>query len=79
MLTFGERLRMARERAGLSQLDVFKTIKNKGYSYNGDYRSEFNQYNDYRGFKLSLTYNFGNNKVKENNKKVNFEEQNRAN
>ena len=26
MLTFGERLRMARERAGLSQLDVFKTI-----------------------------------------------------
>ena len=59
--------------------DVFKTIKNKGYSYNGDYRSEFNQYNDYRGFKLSLTYNFGNNKVKENNKKVNFEEQNRAN
>ena len=59
--------------------DVFKTIKNKGNSYNGDYRSEFNQYNDYRGFKLSLTYNFGNNKVKENNKKVNFEEQNRAN
>jgi transcriptional regulator with XRE-family HTH domain len=26
MLTFGERLRMARERAGLSQLDVYKAI-----------------------------------------------------
>ena len=26
MLTFGERLRLARERAGLSQLDVFKAI-----------------------------------------------------
>jgi len=26
MLTFGERLRMARERAGLSQMDVYKAI-----------------------------------------------------
>lgn len=26
MLTFGERLRMARERAGLTQMDVFKAI-----------------------------------------------------
>lgn len=59
--------------------DLFKTIKNTGYSYNGQYRSEFNQYNDYRGFKLSLTYSFGNNKVKGANKKINFEEQNRVN
>ena len=59
--------------------DLFKTLKNTGYSYNGDYRSEFNQYNDYRGCKLSLTYSFGNSKVKGATKKVNFEDQNRAN
>lgn len=59
--------------------DLFKTIKNNGYSYNGAYRSEFDQYNDYRGFKLSLTYSFGNTKVKGANKNINFEEQNRAN
>lgn len=59
--------------------DVFRTLKNVGYSYNGEYRSEFEQYNDYRGFKLSLTYSFGNKKVKGANKKIDFEEQNRAN
>ena len=59
--------------------DVFKTMKNKGYSYNGEYRSEFDQYNDYRGFKLSITYSFGNDKVKGMNKKINFDEQNRVN
>lgn len=59
--------------------DLFKTIKNNGVSYNGAYRSEFDQYNDYRGFKLSLTYSFGNTKVKGANKNINFEEQNRAN
>lgn len=59
--------------------DLFKTMKNKGYSYSGEYRSEFDQYNDYRGFKISLTYSFGNNKVKGANKKINFEEENRVN
>ncbi|WP_248874984.1 outer membrane beta-barrel family protein [Epilithonimonas zeae] len=59
--------------------DVFKTLKNNGYSYNGNFRSEFNQYNDYRGFKLSLTYSFGNKKVKGVNKNIDFKEQSRAN
>lgn len=59
--------------------DVFRTIKNIGYSYNGEYRSEFNQYNDYRGFRLSLTCSFGNNKVKGATKNIDFIEQNRAN
>lgn len=60
-------------------IDLFKTINNKGFSYNGEYRSEFDQYNDYRGFKLSLTYSLGNSKIKGDVKKINFEEQNRAN
>ena len=35
MLTFGERLRMARERAGLTQIEVYKTINlnNKSLSH----------------------------------------------
>ncbi|XJR88481.1 TonB-dependent receptor domain-containing protein [Elizabethkingia anophelis] len=65
--------------ANLVISDLFKTIKNNGYSYNGEYRSEFNQYNDHRGVKLSLTYSFGNNKVKGANKTIKFEEQSRAN
>ncbi|RZL57706.1 MAG: hypothetical protein EOO93_17700 [Pedobacter sp.] len=59
--------------------DLFKTLKNKGFSYNGEYRSEFEQYNDYRGAKLSLTYSFGNKKVKGSTKNIEFEEKNRAN
>lgn len=65
--------------ANLVISDAFKTLKNSGYSYNGEYRSEFDQYNDYRNVKLSLTYSFGNAKVKGANKNINFEEQNRAN
>jgi hypothetical protein len=59
--------------------DLFKTLKNNGYSYNGGYRSEFKQYNDYRRFTFSVTYAFGNNKVKGADKSIPFEEQYRAN
>lgn len=59
--------------------DLFKTLKNDGYSLNDGYKSEFYQYNDYRGLKLSLTYNFGNKKIKEVRKNIDFKEQNRAN
>ncbi len=59
--------------------DLFKTLKNNGYSYNGGYKSEFKQYNDYRRFTLSASYSFGNKKIKGANKNVKFDEQNRAN
>ncbi len=59
--------------------DVFRTIKNRGYtSYNG-YSDEFNQYNDHRRVVLSVTYAFGNAKLKQNNRRIKFEEKDRAN
>ncbi|MBV7440877.1 TonB-dependent receptor family protein [Weeksellaceae bacterium TAE3-ERU29] len=59
--------------------DLFKTLKNEGYSYNNGYRSQFSAYNDYQRFTLSLSYNFGSSKVKGANKRVNFEDKYRAN
>lgn len=59
--------------------DVFRTLKNNGYSYNNGYRSEFYNYNDHRKFTLSISYAFGNNKVKGANKHIKFDEESRAN
>ncbi len=59
--------------------DVFRTLKNDGYSYNNGFRSEFYNYNDHRKFTLSISYAFGNNKVKGANKDIKFDEESRAN
>lgn len=59
--------------------DVFRTLKNDGYSYNNGFRSEFYNYNDHRKLTLSMSYTFGNNKVKGANKNVKFDEKSRAN
>lgn len=59
--------------------DVFKTIKNKGYSDYKGYRSKFNQYNDVRGVRLSVTWSFGNKKVKGVKKNIQFKESKRTN
>lgn len=59
--------------------DAFRTIKNNGYVDYSNLRRNFSQYNDYRKFTLSLTYNFGNNKVKSKTKNINFEEKDRTN
>lgn len=59
--------------------DVFKTLKNKGYSDYKGYRSEFNRYNDVRGVRLSVTWSFGNKKVKGMKKNIHFKESKRAN
>lgn len=59
--------------------DVFRTLKNQGYSYNNGYRSEFYSYNDYRKFSISMAYAFGNRKVKGTIKTVEFDESSRAN
>lgn len=59
--------------------DVFRTLKNQGFSYNNGYRSEFYNYNDHRIITLSVSYSFGSNKVKGTNKNIKFEEKHRAN
>ncbi|WP_407500002.1 TonB-dependent receptor domain-containing protein [Elizabethkingia anophelis] len=59
--------------------DVFRTLKNDGYSYNNGFRSEFYNYNDHRKLTLSISYAFGNNKVKGANKDIKFDEESRAN
>lgn len=59
--------------------DAFKTLNSEGYSYNSGYRSEFYNYMDQRRFTLSISYSFGNNKVKGANKNVKFDESSRAN
>ena len=59
--------------------DAFKTVKNNGYTAYSNYRENFSQYNDYRRFTLSLTYTFGNDKVKGTSKNIRFEEKSRAN
>ena len=59
--------------------DVFRTLKNDGYSYNSGYRSEFYNYNDHRRLTFTMSYSFGNNKVKGMNKNIKFDEQYRAN
>lgn len=59
--------------------DVFKTVKNNGYTEYSGYRENFNQYNDYRRFTFSFTYTFGNSKVKGTSKSIRFDEKSRAN
>lgn len=59
--------------------DAFKTVKNNGYTEYSGYVENFNQYNDYRRITLSLTYAFGNKKVKGTSKKIQFEDKGRAN
>lgn len=46
--------------------------------YFADNTQSFNNYGDAWRMILSITYNFGNQKVKSNNRAVNFEEKNRA-
>lgn len=59
--------------------DILKGMKFKGNAYYSSYYTNSNNYYDARSFNLSVTYQFGNNKVKGNNKKANLEEVNRAN
>ncbi len=62
----------------LSVSDIFKTSGYKGDMYFADNTQSFNNYWDARRMNLSITYHFGNQKVKSNNRAVNFEEKNRA-
>lgn len=59
--------------------DLFRTLKNDGYTYNNGYRYQFYNYNDHRRLTVSLSYTFGNNKVKGVNKRIQFDDKNRIN
>ena len=58
--------------------DILKGMKFRGKSLYTDYYTYSNNYNDARTFNLSLTYQFGNSKVRGNNKQIKLEEIDRA-
>ena len=63
----------------LSANDIFRQSAYRGSAYFADNVQSFNNYWDMRKATLSVTYNFGNQKVKAINRNVNFDEKNRAN
>ncbi|MCQ9634622.1 outer membrane beta-barrel family protein [Chryseobacterium sp. WG23] len=62
----------------LSVSDIFKQSGYKATMYFADNTQSFNNYWDARRLTLSITYNFGNQKLKNDERKINFEEKNRA-
>ncbi|TZF93207.1 TonB-dependent receptor [Chryseobacterium panacisoli] len=62
----------------LSVSDIFRQSGLRAEKYFTDNTQYFDNYWDARRMTLSITYNFGNQKVKSNNRAVNFEEKNRA-
>lgn len=58
--------------------DILKGMKFRGTSLYTDYYTYSDNYNDARTFNLSLTYQFGNSKVRGNNKQIKLEEIDRA-
>jgi outer membrane receptor protein involved in Fe transport len=58
----------------LSVSDIFKQSGYKGDMYFSDNTQSFNNYWDARRMTLSITYTFGNQKIKSNNRAINFEE-----
>lgn len=62
----------------LSVTDIFKQGRFIGDAYYADNTQSFNNYWDARRLNVSVTYNFGNQKVKSNTRAVNFEEKQRA-
>lgn len=59
--------------------DIFRQSKSKGEIYYTNATHFYNNYYDGRRFTLSVTYNFGNKKVKGTDRNVKFDEKNRAN
>ncbi|QDW25498.1 outer membrane beta-barrel protein [Pedobacter sp. KBS0701] len=58
--------------------DILRTNLSRGQMYNDNYIRSFNNYYDARKVVIGMTYNFGNRNIKENRKKGNFEENQRA-
>jgi len=63
----------------LSVNDIFRQAGYRGSAYYEDNVQSFNNYWDARKLTLSVTYSFGNQKVKSNSRTVDFEDKNRAN
>lgn len=59
--------------------DIFRQAKSHGEIYYLDSTHFFNNYYDGRSLSVSLTYNFGNKKLKGEARNVKFDEKNRAN
>ncbi|WP_284463666.1 outer membrane beta-barrel family protein [Chryseobacterium sp.] len=59
--------------------DILQGMRFRGNAYYSTYYTRSDNYYDVRSFNLSVTYQFGNSKVKGNNKKANLEDVNRAN
>lgn len=59
--------------------DILKSNIGRGYEKYADYITTFDNYYDSHSLTVSMSYNFGNVKTKRNNKRIDFDEQNRAN
>ncbi|MFK8010006.1 MAG: TonB-dependent receptor [Saprospiraceae bacterium] len=59
--------------------DIFLGTVSKGEIFFEGFTQNYNNYYDGRSFTVSLTYNFGNKKVKGNNKNIRFDEKYRGN
>jgi hypothetical protein len=59
--------------------DIFRQGKSHGEIYYVDSTHYFDNYYDGRNLSVSLTYNFGNRKVKTAGRQMTFDEKNRAN
>ena len=59
--------------------DVFRQSGYRGTEYFGGNIQTYNNYWDARKLSFSVTYNFGNQKMKTNNRSIDFDEKNRAN
>lgn len=80
-LSSGFRLSLLQNRLSLnvSMDDILKTTVSRGHSQYSDFRQYFNNYYDTRRVNVNLTFLFGNNKVRGNQKRINFNETNRTN
>lgn len=58
--------------------DIFKTSVSRGEIYFSNFIQQYNNYYDGRNFTVSLTYNFGNNNVQGNQKRIDFEDKYRG-
>lgn len=59
--------------------DIFKQTVSRGDIYFADFTQQYNNYYDGRNFTVSLTYNFGNNNVQGNQKRIDFNDKYRGN
>lgn len=74
MLFFDENLQLT-----LTGTDLFHSYQQEFISYTNDIKINYNSYLDKRSFRISLIYNFGNNKISSRNKSTgNEDEKNRA-